>query len=123
MINFGAIPKIQNTHGFNTSTNMALHKNLCKGKKLVMNKAVKSQFSEDTLSELQLFSLQKAPGRPNCILKGVYKKSWSGTFTWVCSDRTRGNGFKMKDCRFTLESMKYPGYTFTKGATFLLPFK
>lgn len=29
----------------------------------------------------------------------------------------------MKDDRFRLESMKYPGYTFTTGATFSLPFK
>ena len=30
-------------------------------------------------------------------LKGAYKKAGEGLFTRACSDRTRGNGFKLKD--------------------------
>lgn len=33
VINFRAIPKIQNNHGFSTSTNMALHKKILYGRK------------------------------------------------------------------------------------------
>lgn len=33
-------------------------------------------------------------------LKGAYKKDGEGLFTMACSDRTRGNGSKLKDSRF-----------------------
>jgi len=33
-------------------------------------------------------------------LKGAHKKIGEGLFTRVCSDRTRGNGFKLKKGRF-----------------------
>ena len=33
-------------------------------------------------------------------LKGAYKKAAEGFFTRSCSDRTRGNGFKLKEGRF-----------------------
>ncbi|KAK4817902.1 LOW QUALITY PROTEIN: hypothetical protein QYF61_002385 [Mycteria americana] len=39
-------------------------------------------------------------------LKGAYKKAGEGLFTRACSDRTRGNGFKLKEGRFRLAIRK-----------------
>jgi len=36
-------------------------------------------------------------------LKGTYEKAGEGLFTRTCSDRTRGNGFKLKEGRFRLD--------------------
>ena len=36
-------------------------------------------------------------------LKGAYRKAGEGLFTRACSDRTRGNGIKLKDGRFRLD--------------------
>jgi len=52
-----------------------------------------------------LFSLQKRRLQGELIaifqsLKGAYKKAGEGLFTRSCSDRTRGNGFKLKEGRF-----------------------
>jgi len=35
-------------------------------------------------------------------MKGAYRKDGEGLFTRVCSDTTRGNGFKLKEGRFKL---------------------
>jgi len=36
-------------------------------------------------------------------LKGAYRKDGEGLFKRVCSDRTRGNGSKLKEGRFRLD--------------------
>ncbi|PKU47101.1 hypothetical protein llap_2596 [Limosa lapponica baueri] len=66
---------------------------------------------EDRLRELGLSSLEKKRLRGDLTkdlqyLKGAYKKAGEGLFTRACSNRTRGNGFKVKEGKFRLHLRK-----------------
>jgi len=66
---------------------------------------------EDRLRELGLCSLEKRRvwGHLSAAfqyLKGAYKKDGERLFTRACSDKTRGNGFKLKEGRFGLDIRK-----------------
>ncbi|KFP99958.1 hypothetical protein N330_01396, partial [Leptosomus discolor] len=66
---------------------------------------------EDRLRVLGLFSLEKRRlwgDLPVAFqnLKGAYKKAEEGLFTRACSDRTRGNGWKLGEGRFRLDTRK-----------------
>ena len=40
-------------------------------------------------------------------IKGAYKKDGDKLFSRACCDRTRGNGFSLKEGRFSLDMMKF----------------
>ena len=59
---------------------------------------------EDRLRVLGLFSLEKAAKRVGIqYLREGYRKEVDGLFSRVCCDRTRGNGFRLKEGRFRLD--------------------
>ncbi|GAB0188981.1 hypothetical protein GRJ2_001363400 [Grus japonensis] len=66
---------------------------------------------EGRLRELGLFSLEKRRLQGDLIaafkcLKGAYRKAGEGVFTRAWSNRTRGNGLKLKRGRFRLDIKK-----------------
>ena len=66
---------------------------------------------ENRLRELGLFSLEKRRLQGNLTaafqhLEGAYKKDVDGLFSRACCNRTRGNGFKLKEGRFRLDISK-----------------
>ena len=66
---------------------------------------------EDRLRKLRLFSLEKRRLCRDLIaafyyLKGAYKDAGEGLFISDCSNRTRDNGFKLKQGKFRLDLRK-----------------
>jgi len=66
---------------------------------------------EDRLRELGLFGLEKRRVRGDLIvafqyLKCVCKKKGDRLFSSECGDKTRGNGFELKDRGFRLYIMR-----------------
>ncbi|KAK4822461.1 hypothetical protein QYF61_015467 [Mycteria americana] len=76
-----------------------------------MIQGVEALSYEDRLRELGLFSLEKRRLRGDLIaafqyLKGAYRKDGDRLFSKACCDRTRSDGFKLKEVRFRLDLRK-----------------
>ncbi|KAJ7415528.1 hypothetical protein BTVI_37963 [Pitangus sulphuratus] len=67
---------------------------------------------EDRLRKLRLLSLEKTSLCGDLMatfqyLKGAYREARMGHFIRNCSDRTRNNGYKLKEWKFRLDIRKF----------------
>ena len=89
---------------------MALLERL-QGRDTEMIRGLENLSYEDRLRELGLVSLEKRRLQGDLIaafqyLKAASKKYGDRLFRRACCDRTRGNGFKLKEGRFKLDIRK-----------------
>jgi len=76
-----------------------------------MIQGLKRLSDEERLRELGLFSLEKRRlwGDLTAAFqypKGAYRKDGEHIFSRACCDRTKSNGFKLRECRFRLDIRK-----------------
>jgi len=72
-----------------------------------MSRGMEHLCCEERLRELGLFILEKRSLRGDLraafqYLKGAYRKDGENIFSRACCDRTRGNGFKLREGRCRL---------------------